>query len=117
MPGCYWRNLSRIASGDTLERSLDDPFQGADRIGEVALTIDLEGRTPSQVNLSLRYGNTTVVLHQGADHSLTQALPRRFVTSAFSGSAPTGRPVTLSVEVPSEDWELVFERWYLEALE
>ena len=93
-------------------RTLEGFFSQTANLGSFELYLDLEGRMPNQVRITLSNGIVTAVLHDGQNLSSLEDMPQLFYTDAFVGHTDTG-VWQLTIEVLPTRPDIGLHRWYL----
>jgi agmatine/peptidylarginine deiminase len=103
---------AHIEGGTSMSRNLEGPLTVPEKLGKIAVHLDLEGRTPNQIIISLSNGGITQVLHDGRGVSVLDPMPADFVVDAFDGLEDTGT-WTLTLEVEPNQSTVGLHRWYI----
>ncbi len=82
------------------------------QLGSIEIYLDMDGRNPNQVRITLSNGELTTVLHDAADVSILDPMPTTFSTDAFLDSPDSGLWV-LTIEVASNQTRAGLHRWFL----
>ncbi|MBR59409.1 MAG: hypothetical protein CMH54_15520 [Myxococcales bacterium] len=93
-------------------RTVEGFFSQTASLGSFEIYIDLEGRMPNQVRITLRNGAVAAVLHDGSGLSSLDEMPDRFTTDAFVGHTDTG-VWQLTIEVLPTRSDVGLHRWYI----
>jgi hypothetical protein len=83
-------------------------------LGELEVYLDIDGRNPNQVLITLSQGGIMTVLHDAYEVSILDPMPKSFVTDAFMGVEDTGEWV-LTIEVEPNLTRAGLHRWYIRA--
>jgi agmatine/peptidylarginine deiminase len=102
----------RIEPGTAVTRDMLGQVPVPGPLGSLEVHLDLEGRTPNQVVVTLSNGGVSTVLHDGRQLSVLEPMPKDFGTDAFIGIVDTGI-WTLTIEVEAHRSAAGLHRWYI----
>jgi hypothetical protein len=101
-----------IEADSAITRVLRGQLAASATLGRVEIHLEVEGRTPNQVRVSLSHGDVTTLLHDGPALSVLEDMPRRFATDAFVGAEDVGE-WRLTMEVEAHHRRAGLHRWFI----